>query len=166
MTHTPNLPMTPDALPRQKLYLVANLPPRPEGFQGFSALFGPEPVPPELQKARYPVNCDYLCQVEWAWSPMHSRVAAWYLNPRRRHWLLWERYFDDNCDPWRWRWSLYGWAQRRPGETAEQVAPHLLIDALRNEVHDCDLDQWHWINETGTLSVGAIEAVGGVVWPE
>lgn len=159
--YDPNVPMTPDEIPQQRLYAVSHLPPRPDGFEGDCVFYGG--VPEELARASHPRKADFLFSAEWAWSPMHNRIHAYYFNPRRRWWLLWARYFDDNELPWRWRWFLYGVARRLPGVDDRTAAIHLMIDAWRNED---GLDRYHWIDETGAFSVGDVAAIEEAVWPE
>jgi hypothetical protein len=38
----------------------------------------------------------YLCQVEWAWSPMHSRISSYYIHRGHTYWILWERLLDQD----------------------------------------------------------------------
>ena len=45
-------------------------------------------------------NASYLCQLEWAWSPVHMRLDAYYISRGRTHWILWKKFYDDNWDKW------------------------------------------------------------------
>ncbi len=159
--HKPTVPMVPGALPQQRLALVKDLPPRPSNFQGDFVFWGD--VPEALARASHPRKATFLFTAEWAWSPMHNRIHAYYFNPRRSWWLLWARYFDDNEIPWRWRWFLYGVARRLPGVDDRTAALHLLVDSWRGED---GLDRPHWLDETGAFSVADVNAVSRVVWPE
>src|SRR3954452_2585749 len=43
----------------------------------------------------------FLRTVEWSWSPVHMRRESYYLQPyRRRQWILWYQYYDDNWMEW------------------------------------------------------------------
>ena len=71
------VPMTKDQLPQQRLYEVVDLPERPENLNIQVDWMNP------LQKKRpkgSPRKLIYLCGVEWAWSPAHSRMDHYYLN--------------------------------------------------------------------------------------
>lgn len=161
MIYKSKAPMSPEELPQQRLHAVVALPPRPPDFAGQNAMIKPMP-PTEAPKAP-PRNGEFLCNVEWAWSPAHNRVDAYYLNLRRRHWLLWIGSQDFNTPDWRWTWSLYGYAHRCRCD-ALQAAVWLLRDAWKHEADQWQLDRYHWINEEGLLSVAEVAAVAREVW--
>lgn len=103
----------------------------------------------------------YLGQVEWAWSPMHGRIEAYYLENRSGHWLLWTRVYDDNWQAWIWALSAYA----RCGATSPQTAAReLLVAAWRAKRRSEDLDPFHWVNEDGALSSGDLQDIAGQVW--
>ena len=163
MIKNPTLPMLPGALPQQRLHTVVDLIPRPESFQGRVDWL--DEMPDELRPKGSPRKVEYLGQTEWAWAPMHSRIDAYYLSSRGRYWLLWDRYFDENQEPWRWVWNLYAYGLKK-GVTAREAAIYLLMDAWGGEKQEVDLDCFHWINETGSLSVSDFVAIARTVWPE
>lgn len=161
MIYKSRAPMSPEQLPQQRLHAVVDLPARPPGFIGQNAYIEPMPAA-EAPKAP-PRNGEFLCNVEWAWSPAHGRVDAYYLNRRRRHWLLWIGSQDFNTCDWKWTWSLYGYAPRCRCD-AVQAAVYLLHDAWRQEADQWQLDRCHWINEAGALSVPQISAIAREIW--
>ena len=114
---------------------------------------------------RGPRRADYLGSTEWAWSPMHSRLDAYYLNRRRPHWLLWICSEDENSWDRRWRWYLYGYAPPLR-ISAEEAAIYMLLDCWKAEADGSSFDHFHWINDTGLLSVAEITSIGREVWPE
>lgn len=150
--------MLPQERPHQRIHEVVELGPRPEGFE---PIIGYGAVPDELLPKGGPRNAAYLGQVEWAWSPAHCRLDAYYVHRGRTHWVLWTRYWDDNWGRWEW---LAAAAVARRGITERQAAVHLLIDAWRAERSDGSLDHFHWINEDGLLSVADLMAIGRAVW--
>ncbi|MEJ2535335.1 MAG: hypothetical protein P8008_07730 [Gammaproteobacteria bacterium] len=164
MSHKPNLPASPSALPLQRLHAVVGLPPRPPGFQGFCSWVDDEP--PELRGLDDPCDPVYLCQVEWAWSPMHGRIQACYLETQPEHWLLWTRFPDDEAGFDEWSWCLHAWADRIAGVADDAAAAHLLLDAWAAEARWNDLDRFHWMNEAGALDVAEVHAIARAVWPE
>ena len=93
MIREPKIPMSPEELPQQRIHEVVALPKRPAEFD-FKV--GYELVPYGELPKNAPTNSTYLCQVEWAWSPAHSRLDAYYLHRGRTHWSLWSKYWDDN----------------------------------------------------------------------
>ena len=159
MTRTPRIPMTPAVLPRQRLNLVVALPPAPPGtnFAAGSCDF-PEPSMAANPRPRAP---EMLVHVEWGETPVHNGVNAFYIEGRRRYWLLWNRWLDDNDFRTRWRWALAGHCPRA-GIDRRCAAIHLLIANWVAEESAPDDDD-HWINETGLLSVEEIRAIARAV---
>ena len=161
--HNPTVPMTPEALPQQRLVVVRDLPARPAGLQFHGENL---PRPAALLRASYPRNGLFLCQTEWAWSPMNNSIEAFYLNGRSRHWCLWLRFFDDDNFPWRWRWYFLGWSPRRQSHDPRAVAFHLMIDYWSEQRDEQGLDHFHWVNETGEFDTADLGAIGRTVWEE
>jgi hypothetical protein len=150
--------MLPGELPTQRIYEVVDLEPRPSEFK---SKVGFEAVPSELLPKCGPRSAEYLGQVEWAWSPAHNRIDAYYLHRARRHWILWLRYWDDNWG--KWDWEPVGCVDRK-GVTERQAAIHLLLDFWKEQTDEEDLDQFHWINEEGNLTVSDMTAIARAVW--
>lgn len=74
MTREPTIPMSPTELPQQRLNPVVELPPRPESFD---SKIGWKALSEEHLPKGGPRNATHLGQVEWAWSPAHSRVSSY-----------------------------------------------------------------------------------------
>jgi hypothetical protein len=156
MTEVPKLPMHPSDLPQQRVYEVVSLPPRPARFEfgvGYSGF--PLGVKPKQGVPRSP---ELLIQVEWAETIYNSGVEAFYLQARRKHWLLWLRGLDDNACPWRWDWALVGYCNRA-GVEKVAAASHLLLEYWRQEKLSFRRDPYDWVNEEGFLSVADIRAI-------
>jgi hypothetical protein len=158
MTQVPVIPMSPDQLPQQRIHEVVDLIERPDPFD-FSVGYGS--VPENARGKGKPKSAAYLAQVEWAWSPMHNRLDAYYLHRGRRHWVLLSQYWDDNWG--KWEWADVGYVPRK-GISRHQAAVHLLLEYWKSEVTDSDLDEFHWINTAGCLSVSELMAIARVVW--
>ncbi|WP_458525599.1 hypothetical protein [Onishia taeanensis] len=162
MDHRPRIPMTPDEIPTQRVSLVVDFPPRPPGFAGQCDFLNA--MPDDLRPKGSPRNTRYLGAVEWAWSPYHTRLDAYYLNPRRRHWLLW--IYSPESDDWepRWHWCLYGYSPKR-GVDEKTAAVYLLLDAWREEAVANQLNHYTLLDEAGFLSRDEIAQIASVVWP-
>ena len=158
MTREPKIPMSPSELPQQRVHEVVDLTQRPEPFDCKAGYWDyPSGSAPENQ----PRNPTYLCQVEWAWSPVHNRLDAYYLHRGRSHWSLWSRYSDDNWG--KWEWAAAACVHRR-GVTEKQAAVYLLLELWKHEVREFDLDQFHWINEGVYITVAELMAIAREVW--
>lgn len=110
MACAPSIPMSPEALPRQRLYLVPDFPAAPADWH--CDLDDRVPGLP----ARRPRTARYVAQVEWSWSPLHGRIDAYHLslNEARDRWVLWVGYFD----PATWKFvdtHIAASARRQPG---------------------------------------------------
>ncbi len=157
----PRVPMLPEELPRQRLHEVVELPPRPAGLESRCTLV--DDVPSQYRLKGNPGNPTYLGMVEWSWSPMHSRLDAYYLSPNGPLWLLWVRNADPFSDGFGApEWWVYAWG-RRKGVSRRQAAVYLLMDAWTCEAED-HLDQFHMIDDTGLLSVADLSAIAREVW--
>lgn len=159
MAQVPKIPMTVAALPPQRLYAVPELPYAPPGWRvdlGNRVAGLPQ---------RRPRSARYLGQVEWAWSPMHSRIDAYHLSMDRSHarWVLWASYFDD-C-----RWGFFDThiaaSAPRAGLQGADAAVLLLQAYWRDEAaSESELDAFHWVNQEGLLRAAHLKEVARQVW--
>ena len=154
MSH-PNIPMRPEEFPQQKMYVVEGLPPIPEGCDvellDYESEHGLAGIPKKPTKKSI-----YLAQVEWAWSPMHNRLDAYYIHKGRTHWLLWSSTLDDQDVPWKWNDHPVACIPVK-GVAEQQAAVHLLLEYWKSVSAAFAVDHYHWINETGALSVGQLQ---------
>ena len=158
MTRQPKIPMSPGELPQQRIHEVITLPPKPEPFD---CIVGHRQFPKGALPSRTPRNMTYLAQVEWAWSPAHSRLDAYYLHKGRTHWSLWSRYWDDNWG--QWSDVAVGCVHRR-GVSEYQAAIYLLLEFWREDALDNGLDEFHWVNEADYLTVADLAAITRQIW--
>lgn len=161
INHQPQVPLSAASLPQQRIYEVTTTPDWQSGvepFVGYTDCLPVEGLPKRRSK-----NAVYLCQVEWAWSPAHNRLDAYYLARGRRHWLLWLGMLEDEDTPWRWQWSIVAGVERRG--VGEQVAAAGLLQAFWDFDRNAGgLGRYHWINETGLLAVADVAAISAAVW--
>jgi hypothetical protein len=154
----PIIPKSPDQLPQQRIVAVANLQDRPAPFD---AAVGWASKPKGLRLPNGPSNPAYLGQVEWSWSPMNSRIDAYYLSRSRMHWILWIYFFDDYEGVW--EWVAVGNVPRKQA-SQKQAAVHLLVDYWRLEKVESELDHCHQINQADFLSVSEWRTIARLVW--
>ena len=153
------LPGFPDDLPQQRISEVVTLPDKPEGLEVKVEFLESYPHYP----VRTPRKVLFLGGVEWAWSPAHSRRDNYYLNPKPKHWLLWDHWLDDQVWPWRWNWNILAWAPRVRGDE-KSIAMHMLKHIWEVDCRHHLIDQFHWINSTGALSVSDLQSIAREVW--
>jgi hypothetical protein len=160
MTIEPRIPMRPEDRPQQRIHEIVVLPARPDPFD---CSVGYGQFPKGALPSSTPKNKIWLCQVEWAWTPMHNRLDAYYLHRGRTHWSLWSQYWDDNYD--QWSVQPMGCVPRR-GTPQKEAAVYLLLEHWREELSEYDLDEFHWINEARYLSIAELAAIAREVWGE
>ena len=153
------LPGFPDDLPQQRISEVVTLPDQPEGLEVRVELLESYPHYP----VRTPRKVLFLGGVEWAWSPANSRRDNYYLNPKPKHWLLWDHWLDDQVRPWRWNWNILAWAPRVRADE-KSIAIHMLKHIWEVDCRHHLIDQFHWINSTGALSVSDLQSIAREVW--
>jgi hypothetical protein len=158
MTIKPKIPMSAQELPQQRIHEVVDV----EPLSGrFDCIVGYGAVPEDVTSDEEPMSPTYLGQVEWAWTPTHNRLDAYYLDETMSHWILWS-------GSWNFNRSEFNWAPiacvARQGVTQRQAAVHLLIAFWRFDAENNKLDEYHWINDADYLSVADISAIAREVW--
>jgi hypothetical protein len=159
MTNDPDIPMSPDELPQQRIHEVVELPVRPAPFDCLVG-YGCK-VPQKALSDDEPTSPIYLGQTEWAWDPMHCQLEAYYLQRDRAYWVLWARYWSDNEGEGGWVTVA---CVAINGVSEEEAAVHLLIEFWKRETEKSSLNHFHWINEDDYLSVAQLAAIGRAVW--
>ena len=148
--------------PNECFYAITQTPARPTNLSvsmSWSQDIWPKDLPDEPSPALY------LGSLEWAWSPMHSRLDSYYLSYTDTKWLVFLHNLEDSgfSQDWAWDWYLYAIAERMPGDE-RAIAFWLIHDLLMHERTDQDVDRFHFISDTGLLSVGDFKKIGELVW--
>ena len=65
--------------------------------------------------------------------------------------------------PWRWWWLFLGYTGKTEADE-RTVATHMLMEAWKADAEYQEDDHYHWINNTGCLSVEEIQAIARQVW--
>jgi hypothetical protein len=151
--------MRPQERPQQRVNLVVELPPRPD----VQFVVGYDVYPEQgMRKRPWPRSPHLLVNVEWAETPMNNGINGFYIEGRRRFWMLWNRWLDDNAWTPRWRWISAGYCPRK-GVDRHTAGIHLLMAYLEMDGTAYSEDSDHWINETGLLSVEELRAIAHVM---
>jgi hypothetical protein len=158
MARPPRIPMQPSELPQQRLYRVKGLPARPADW---SVTTGPPAE--DIAPITMPQSARYIGQVEWAWSPMHMRIDAYYLSmcSHHRFWVLWGKGYDDNWS--QWMAPSAEAVSARCGLGSDAAARLLLLAYWRTQ-REQEVDHFHWVNEGELLSAGALTEIAGAAW--
>lgn len=171
----PSIALHPSQLPQQKLTVVRGVPELPADWQFTHAEWG-DKFEEDFS------TTEYLCALEWAWSPMHNRLQSWKISKSRcaNYFLLSTGFFNDEallgpCDedgepldedlePW----TFYevGYCKTYPNLSFKDHAVLCLIESLREEVEVSEIDEYHWVNSADYFDCSDIAAIARVVWPE
>jgi hypothetical protein len=87
----------------------------------------------------------------------------YYLNLKPNHWFLWNHWLDDCSEPWKWEWNFLSYASTG-SKDLKAIASYMILDFWEKEREFQELDHYHFINNTGLLSVEEIQAVSREVW--
>lgn len=157
MTRKPHIPMLPSELPQQRLYLVKGL---PERLANWSMKTG-KPAQ-DIAPSAMPRSARYFGQVEWAWSPMHMRIDAYYLSmcSRHHHWVLWSKGYADNWG--RWMEPCPFAAAQRVGVTTAAAARLLAFDYWQEE-RGREVDRLLWVNEGALIDASGLAEIASAV---
>ena len=93
-------------------------------------------------------------------------MESYYLQRRRKHWLLWVKHYDDNWGRWERPAAFARCSREGFGEDDKAAAMILTAAFLREDIrgYDSGLDRFHMITDTGLLSEEELEAVACSVW--
>ena len=160
MSDKPTIAMTLNQLPLQRIHEVAALPPEPADFQPV-VCYGSDAL--GIFPKRRPSRMHYLGSTEWAWGPMNSRITAYHLHRGGSHCLLYLQDLDPNDPQYEWVVGAYAAISNKD---PRQVAIHLMLALWKDEASICDLDHFHWVNQSGLLTVADWMAVGRAVWED
>lgn len=156
----PRIPMTPEERPEHGVYSPTGRPRRPEEFD-VHVDWDARGLPEQARLRGSPRSATYLFQAEWAWSPMNNRLSSFYLHRGRRYWSLFDRVFDE--DQMGWQWEQRATVPFRQA-SERQAAFWLVVELLKFDRDECDVERWHWIGETATLDIPDIKAIAHEVW--
>lgn len=174
-TKNPSVVLNPEDLPQQRLTVVRNLTDFPEDWKYFVHGW-PEGVKEDL------TTYDTLCSLEWAWSPMHNRLQLYAFQKSLcgKYGLLtigqfndeslFQQYdedgepLDDDIDPWTLQEA--GHCIYQPRLSLKENAVLCVIEDLRFEKGECDLDPFHWVQSEDLLDCADLAAIARVVWGE
>jgi hypothetical protein len=109
---------------------------------------------------------EFLCTIEWSWSPVNERMESYYLQRGRTHWLLWLKRYDGNWAKWEKPIAISRCARKGLCDDKD-VAMILLAAVLAEEIRYYNSDPGRFdINNTGLLSMEELDAVADTVWRE
>jgi hypothetical protein len=118
-----------------------------------------------LEPATMPRSARYVAQVEWAWSPMHMRIDAYYISMDRLHrrWVLWNKPYDDNWGCWS---EPHIMAAALRCSLDVEIAAKLLVLHAWSAGRETGLGRFHWVNEEGLLASGELNEIASIVWDD
>ena len=77
--------------------------------------------------------------------------------------MLWNNWVEDGGYPWTWHWELMAYGNRCYSDE-KTVASHLILELWKFDAKYHDVDEFHWLNNTGLLDVEEVQAIAREVW--
>jgi hypothetical protein len=106
----------------------------------------------------------FLCTIEWRWSLYNNRMESYFLQRSRWHWILWEKYYDDNWGRWEKPFAKARCPRTDPN-LEKDIAITLLAAVLREEIRHYDSDPGRFdVSEAGLLDIEELNIVADTVW--
>jgi hypothetical protein len=106
----------------------------------------------------------YLGALEWAWSPVHSRLDSYYLSRTDAYWLIYQHYLEDGGEEWTWEWRPYAFSTYFESPDLLAIAYWMIHDLLKIEAESQNLDSFHLISGEGMLTVGHFKMIDQRIW--
>lgn len=123
---------------------------------GYPGDFADAPVP-----KRPRLSANFICTVEWSWSPAHSRQDRYSLHVGPSHWLLYLSYWDD-IDA-KVHHDVIGLLPK--GSVDVSIVAAALVWAFWKYDSDvADLDRFHLVDEVGLLNREDVAWLADQVW--
>jgi len=164
------VPLSPSELPQQRVYEVTKLPMYAPKLEATSIIYPDKRdyawcLPDEKLQKRYPGRAKFLAQIEWAWGLNSTRLHEYYVasNTKKSHWFLWIQWFNENSWEPRFEKTLATYCPR-VSHDPHIIGTYLLHHLWKTEIDYMELDEPHWINSTGLLSVSDINAISRNLW--
>lgn len=146
----------------EHIYPVGDTPERPDHLKTvmrWDMKRFPEGLPEK------PTTVCYLGAIEWAWSPMHSRLDSYYLSYNDDYLLMYLHLLDYGVRPCTWEWCLYAVATKAAGD-ARSIGFWMVHDLLKADSNTHELDPFHLISDEGALSVSDFNQIKELAWEE
>jgi hypothetical protein len=109
-------------------------------------------------------TAEFICTIEWSWSPLNERKESYYLQRGRTHWILWLKRYDDNWG----KWEKPVVVARCPGKEIgrdKDAAMILLAGVFSEAIRHYNSDPGPFdINDAGLLSMWELDVVSDTVW--
>jgi hypothetical protein len=164
------IPVSPSELPQQKVYEVVQIPVEPKDFEASCLIYSDRndyswSLPEDKMPKRFPGSAKFIGQFEWAWGMYNTRIDGCYIcsNTKKTHWFIWIRTPDENSYSMKFDCVLYTYCPRTDNDV-NLAAIILLRYVWRFEATETTLDQPHWINNNGILSIPEIMAISREIW--
>ena len=121
----------------------------------------------------YTPKCEFVCTLEWSWTPYNERMESYYLQRARTHWVLWLRRFDDNWGKWNkpgaiaryvWKDCISDHAEGLGQIDWHNAAMILLRAVFAEEIRQYSDPGRFDVTSDGLLFMDELDAVADAVW--
>ena len=112
---------------------------------------------------RFRGELDFICTVEWSWSPYHQRIDSYFLGLTETQVELWSQYNDESTGQKNWCCCVV--ADKTSNDT-QAVAAALLEFLWRHQSAESSIGLFDTVSDEGLLEQDAVFQIGESVWPE
>lgn len=112
---------------------------------------------------RFRGELDFMCTVEWSWSPYHQRIDSYFLGLTDTEVELWSQYNDESTGQENWCCCVVA---DKTSNDAQAVAASLLEFLWRHESAESAIGVFDMVSDEGLLEQDAVFQIGESVWPE
>jgi hypothetical protein len=110
-------------------------------------------------------RAEFICTIEWSWTPVNERMESYYLQRGRANWVLWLKRFDDNYGQWEKPTAMAKCPRKGIAYDNKAAAMILLAAVLAEEIRRYNSDPGRFdINNAYLLSMEELDAVADTVW--
>lgn len=106
---------------------------------------------------------DFMCTVEWSWSPYHQRIDSYFFGLTETEVELWSQYNDESTGQENWCCCVVA---DKTSNDAQAVAASLLEFLWRHESAESAIGLFDMVSDEGLLEQDAVFQIGESVWPE
>ncbi len=106
---------------------------------------------------------DFMCTVEWSWSPYHERIDSYYFGVTEDEYELWSHYNDESTGGHNWCCCVVA---KKTAAPITRAPAWLLEYKWRHESAESSIGWFDMVSEEGLLEEDEVIQIGRAVWPE
>ena len=105
---------------------------------------------------------DFICTVEWSWSPYHQRINSYFLGLTETEVELWSQFDDDATGRKSWCCCVIC---EKTSDDKQALAASLLELLWKHESAESSIGLFDMVSDEGLLEREVVFQIGELVWP-